>query len=209
MHLWVPGSVTLLTLDTDRKSLGAGVLDELKLFTLKLREPLTERVLDQISRLPSYNIQSLYHMKKLVDKLSELSAVNYHCCIKSCIAFTGPHTNLTACPCCKCPRYRSDGKSPRKVFRYIPLIPRLLAFYLNRELNKRMRYRTEGHPQAKQESGGRKTDIFDGTHYRSLLKKEVTVNRHHLGHKYLEDPRDISSCSPIFLNVKLTNWVPL
>ena len=41
--------MTLLTLDTDHKSLGAGVLDELKLFTLKLREPLTERVLDQIS----------------------------------------------------------------------------------------------------------------------------------------------------------------
>jgi hypothetical protein len=57
----------------DRESLGAGVLDELKLFALKLGEPLTERILEQISRLPSYNVQSLHHMKKLVDKLSELS----------------------------------------------------------------------------------------------------------------------------------------
>jgi len=108
---------------TDRESLGAGVSDELKLFKLKLGEPLTERVLEQISRLPSYNIQSLYHMKKLVDKLSELYAVDYHCCIKSCVAFTGPHANLTACPRCKSSRYRFDGKSPRKIFRYIPLIP--------------------------------------------------------------------------------------
>lgn len=177
---------------TDRESLGAGVSDELKLFKLKLGEPLTERVLEQISRLPSYNIQSLYHMKKLVDKLSELYAVDYHCCIKSCVAFTGPHANLTACPRCKSSRYRFDGKSPRKIFRYIPLIPRLLTFYLNRELNERMRYRAEGHPQAKQESGGQMTDIFDGTHYRSLLKKEVTVDGHRLGHKYFEDPRDIA-----------------
>ena len=176
----------------DRESLGAGVLDELKLFALKLGEPLTERILDQISRLASYNIQSLYHMKKLVDKLSELSAVDYHCCIKSCIAFTRPHTNLTACPRCESPRYCSDGKSPWKIFRYIPLIPRLLAFFLNREMNERMRYRAEGHPQAKEESGGRKTDIFDGTHYRGLLKREVTVNGHQLGHKYFEDPRDLA-----------------
>ena len=124
----------------DRESLGAGVLDELKLFALKLGEPLTERILDQISRLASYNIQSLYHMKKLVDKLSELSTVDYHCCVKSCIAFTGPHTNLTTCPRCESPRYRSDGKSPQKIFRYIPLIPRLLAFFLNREMNECMQY---------------------------------------------------------------------
>ena len=176
----------------DRESLGAGVLDELKLFALKLGEPITERVLDQISHLQSYNVQSLHHMKKLVEKLSELSAVDYHCCIKSCVAFTGPHTSLPACPRCKSPRYRSDGKSPQKVFQYIPLIPRLLTFFLNRELNERMRYRAEGHPQAKEESGGQKTDIFDGAHYRGLLKREVMVDGRRLGHKYFEDPRDIA-----------------
>ena len=100
----------------DHESLGAGVLDELKLFALKLGEPLTEHILDQISHLTSYNIQSLYHMKKLVDKLSKLSVVDYHCCVKSCIMFTGPHTNLTTCPCCESPCYRSDGKSPQKIF---------------------------------------------------------------------------------------------
>ena len=177
---------------TDRESLGASDLDELKLFALKLGQPLTEHIIDQISRLPSYNVQSLYHIKKLVDKLSKLSAVDYHCCIESCVAFTGPRAGLTACPLCKRPRYRSDGKTPQKVFRYIPLIPRLLTFYLNREVNERMRYRAEGHPQAKQESGGRKTDIFDGAHYRGLLKKEVVVDSHRLGHKYFEDPRDIA-----------------
>jgi len=177
---------------TDRESLGAGVLDELKLFALKLGEPVTERILEQISRLSSYNVQSLYHMKKLVDKLSELSATNYHCCTQSCVAFTGPHANLTTCPRCNRPRYHSDGTSPRKVFQYIPLIPRLLAFFLNRELNERMQYRTKGHPQAKRESGGHKTDIFDGTHYRGLLKREVTIKGHHLAHKYFEDPRNIA-----------------
>jgi len=32
--------------NTDRESLGAGVLDELKLFALKLGEPITERILE-------------------------------------------------------------------------------------------------------------------------------------------------------------------
>lgn len=177
---------------TDWESLGAGDLDELKLFALKLEQPLTECVIDQISRLPSYNLQLLHHIKKLVDKLSELSAVDYHCCVESCAAFTGPHAKLAVCPLCKRPCYRSDGKTPRKVFHYIPLIPQLLAFYLNRELNQRMRYRAEGHPLAKQESGGQKTDIFDGMHYRGLLKKKVTVDGHCFGHKYFKDPWDIA-----------------
>ena len=55
-----------------------------------------------------------------------------------------------------------------------------------------MWYRAKGHPQAKEESSGRKTDIFDGTHYCGLLKREVTVNGHQLGHKYFEDPRDLA-----------------
>ena len=55
-------------------------------------------------------------------------------------------------------------------------------------MNERMRYQAEGHPQAKEESGGHKTDIFDGTHYCGLLKWEVMVNGHQLGHKYFEDP---------------------
>ena len=169
-----------------------GDLDELRLFTLKLEQPLTEHVIDQISRLPSYNVQSLYHIKMLVDKLSKLSTVDYHCCVESCVTFTGPHAELAACPLCKRPHYRSDGKTPQKVFHYIPLIPRLLSFYLNYELNERMQYWAEGHPQAKQESGGWKTDIFDGVHYRGLLKKEVTIDSHCLGHKYFEDPRDIA-----------------
>lgn len=171
-----------------RESLGVGVLDELKLFALKLREPITERVLEQISRLSSYNVQSLHHMKRLVDRLSELNAVDYHCCVKSCIAFTGPHTSLTSCPRCDEPQYRSDGKCPRKVFRYLPLIPRLLAFFLNHELNECMNYRAEGHPKAKEDSGGLMTDVFDSSHYRGLLKRNVTIDGHCLGHKYFEDP---------------------
>jgi hypothetical protein len=59
-------------------------------------------------------------------------------------------------------------------------------------MNECMQYRAMGHPKAKEESGGYRTDIFDGAHYRGLLKQEVTVDGHQLGHKYFEDPRDIA-----------------
>ena len=59
-------------------------------------------------------------------------------------------------------------------------------------MNECMRYQAKGHPQAKEESSGHKTNIFDGTHYRGLLKREVMVNGHQLGHKYFEDPRDLA-----------------
>ena len=36
------------------------------------------------------------------------------------------------------------------------------------------------------------TDIFDGSHYHELLKKEVTINGHGVGHTYFSDDRDIA-----------------
>ena len=79
-----------------------------------------------------------------------------------------------------------------KTYRYIPLIPQLVAYFLNRELNERMRYHSDGHPRAKAGKGGCMTDVFDGSHYLGLLQKEVTINSHGLGHTYFSDPRDIA-----------------
>ena len=79
-----------------------------------------------------------------------------------------------------------------KTYRCIPLIPQLVAFFLNWELNERMRYRSDGHPKAKAGKDCQVTDVFDGSHYLGLVQKEVTINGHGLGHTYFSDPRDIA-----------------
>ena len=174
------------------EDLGADDFDLLRLFSLKINEPsVTDKLLMQIERLSKCDLDSLYRMKKRLEELSELMAESYDCCTKSCVAFTGPHTKLEACPRCRKPRYRRNGQ-PMKTYRYIPLIPQLVTFFLNRELNERMRYRSEGHSRAKAGKNECMTDVFDGSHYLGLLQKEVTINGHGLGHTYFSDPRDIA-----------------
>lgn len=164
----------------------------LRLFFLKINDTaVTDNLFMKIQRLSRCGYKTLYQMRKRLEELSELMAESYDCCIKSCVAFTGPHTKLKACPRCRKPRYRQNGR-PMKTYRYIPLIPRLFAFFLNRELNERMRYRSEGHPKSKAEGYSQVSDVFDGSHYRSLLEKEVTIDGHGLGHTYFSDQRDIA-----------------
>jgi uncharacterized paraquat-inducible protein A len=123
----------------------------LRLFSLKINNnSITDHLLMQIEVISKCNLDTLYQMKRRLEELSKLFVESYDCCIKSCIAFTGPHAKLRACPHCQKPCYCRNGQ-PMKTYQYIPLIPQLVAFFLNWELNERMHYRSEGHPKAKAE----------------------------------------------------------
>ena len=182
-----------IKLHTALDDLGMDDIDLLRLFSLKINDPsgVTDHLMAQIAEFSKCDLGSLHRMKKRLEELSELFTESYHCCSKSCVAFTGPYAKLKACPRCRQPRYRRNGE-PRKIYRYIPLIPQLVAFFLNRELNERMRYRSDEHPKVRVEKDGRMTDVFDGAHYRRLLETEVTVDGHGLGHTYFSDHRDIA-----------------
>ena len=191
-HVFNPWNRSHQHCDIAINDLGADDIDLLRLFSLQINDPsVTDKLLKQIAQLSRYEFESLYLMKKRLEELSELMAESYDCCVKSCVAFTGPYAGLKECPRCRKPRYRRNGK-PVKTYRYIPLIPQLVAYFLNRELNKRMRYRSDGHPNTEANKEGRMTDIFDGSHYRELLEKEVTINGHGVGHTYFSDDRDIA-----------------
>ena len=151
-----------------------GDFDLLRLFSLKIEDGITDHLLMRIQYISQCDLDTLHRMKKRLEELSELMAESYDCCVKSCVAFTGPHSQLKACPRCRKPRYRLNGQ-PMKVYRYIPIIPQLVAFFLNRELNERMRYRSEGHLKANADKQGHMTDVFDRSHYHGLLEKEVTI----------------------------------
>jgi hypothetical protein len=110
----------------------------------------------------------------------------YDCCPNSCCCYSGPHEHLRQCPYCNEPQYRADGK-PRKKFTYIPLIPCLTAFTSNQTMATKMKYRGHEHKHTPRRS----TDVFDGSHYRTLCKQQVEIDGKTLRHKYFDDVHDV------------------
>jgi hypothetical protein len=80
----------------------------------------------------------------------------------------------------------AEGR-PRKVFVYIPLIPRLVALFRHPHTATLMKYHDEySHtPQTYD-------DVFDGSVYLDLLGKRVVTDGKELPHTYFSDPRDIA-----------------
>jgi len=70
---------------------------------------------------------------KILERTSELSFEVYDCCVQSCVCFTGEFEDATSCPICDEPRYDLRKKA-RNRFRYIPIIPRLQAMFMNPEM---------------------------------------------------------------------------
>jgi hypothetical protein len=74
--------------------------------------------------LPSY-----YRTKCLVADLTGIESVVHHMCINSCLAYTGPFSELETCPLCSEPQYdqfklQSSGgsaKIPQQEFHTIPI----------------------------------------------------------------------------------------
>ncbi|KAM5530025.1 hypothetical protein V8D89_016307, partial [Ganoderma adspersum] len=137
---------------------------------------------------PDSKVSSWKTTQAHVARLSRFQPQAYHCCINSCCAFTGPHASLSTCPYCSEPRYNSSDK-PRKLFIYLPIIPRLQAFLHSKPMATEMTYRAK--EQAKHTPGVIR-DITDSENYRTLFNKHVTVDGKQLRHKYFEDGCDVT-----------------
>ncbi|KAL1740479.1 hypothetical protein HDZ31DRAFT_47431, partial [Schizophyllum fasciatum] len=137
--------------------------------------------------IPSYKV-----VKARAAQLSNFEPVAYDCCINSCCCFTGPHKDKTTCPFCHQQRFDSD-KQPRRHYFYLPLIPRLLAYYTNVDMIDRMRYRSDF--DSRRDQGGEDDaldDVMDGSHYRTLRKSHVVINRERCKHKFFSDLHDVA-----------------
>jgi hypothetical protein len=94
---------------------------------------------------------------------------------------------LQQCPKCKADCYKADGTTPQAYFEYLPIIPRLWAMVANFTYAEKMQYQSNHvHNPTKV------TDIFDGTHYTSLLGKFVTIGDEELPTWFFSDPQDIA-----------------
>lgn len=78
--------------------------------------------------LPSSYEKALEKIKQFLVPIQK-----YHCCVNDCILFRnckdGKFEDMECCPKCMEPRFQSHSKIPRKVFKYVPLGPRLKRMF--------------------------------------------------------------------------------
>ena len=131
-------------------------------------------------------ISSLYVITHKLAIISGIDPVYYDCCPNSCVAYTGQYKDDDQCPLCNEPRY-NQHRQPRRVFCYVPLIPRLQKFFTNPiiidELSYRHKYKRKS---------GYVSDVFDAEHYQNLKNTPVTIDDTRLGHYYFSGEDDIA-----------------
>jgi Transposase family tnp2 len=162
----------------------------LRAFALKVESHMTDKTFARLPcAFPESQVPSIDIAKSRVQFLSGVKPVRYHCCVNSCCCFVGPHAHRDNCPYCREPRYYpGSNKEPRKTFAYLPVIPRLIGMCANADKMEEMGYRANEHVHIP----GRTTDVFDSTHFRSLLGKRVVINGHEAPYTYFSDSRDIA-----------------
>ncbi|KAJ7083126.1 hypothetical protein B0H15DRAFT_749862, partial [Mycena belliarum] len=161
--------------------------DNIRAFKLKLVSRMPRTAYNQMVYAFNHkmDLSSEWVMLHRIAILSCIEPVWYHCCIQSCAAFTGAFSDLAECPYCDEPRLSPTGK-PRRMFCYLPLIPRLQGLFLNPKMIDRLLYR---HNYT--HVPGSISDVFDGEHYRNLRKQNVVVDGKTLPHKYFSGQFDI------------------
>ena len=144
-------------------------------------------------------ISSLYVISHRLAILSKITPQWYDCCVNSCVAYIGDHEEFKQCPECSQPRWISGSQSPRRMFCYIPLIPRFQNFFTHTKSRQEILYR---HNYKSIDNSI--SDVFDGQHYKNLCNTWVTVDGKQLAHKFFSDKRDIafSTCLDSYLLYK-------
>ena len=165
-------------------------LNILRPFRMKIRNNLTDSTYHEMFyNFSNAGMENLAKTRSHVRALSRFEPVKFACCINSCICYAGPYADLDECPKCETSRLTESGQ-PRRIFSYMPIIPRLRALMSNRTYATLLQYRADEHE--KTHRPGTITDIFDGLHYRSLLEERVVVGDRTYPHNYFSDHRDIA-----------------
>lgn len=159
----------------------------LRAFAWKVETGVTEDAFSKAHyAFPSACPPTWDQAKSLATRLAALNAVLYDCCINSCQLFVGLYAAEERCTECHEPRYSIQQK-PRKQFMYIPLIPRLEAYFSNPSVIAELRYRAEfAHDPSIIK------DVFDCDLYRNLLLRNVKLDNKTYARRYFEDERDFA-----------------
>ncbi|KAJ7893696.1 hypothetical protein B0H14DRAFT_3427345 [Mycena olivaceomarginata] len=88
--------------------------------------------------------------------------------------------------CIDSPRYSPSGKA-RRMFCYLPIIPRLQGFFQNPNSIQQLLYHANY-----VHIDGEISDVFDCEHYRSLRDQNVVLDGNVLDHKYFSGKYDVA-----------------
>jgi hypothetical protein len=134
-------------------------------------------------RHPDDDILSYERIRKKVAEMSGVHPITHHMCINTCIAYTGPYSDLDKCPLCAESRYekrcvgRKTVNIARQEFHTIPIGPLLQAFWRTSEGAQRMRHRsqrTETILAEMRANGGRLSvydDFYHGQDYLDAVQR--------------------------------------
>lgn len=121
-----------------------------------------------------------------MEVLSGIKPLLFDMCRDSCCLFAGPFASKSECPSCGALRFLDNGK-PFMQFSYLPITPRIQAWFQSQPMIERLMYRsTHVH------TPGQISDIFDGTNYQGMLGSDILLDGERLPHQFFSDPRDIA-----------------
>ncbi|CDO75597.1 hypothetical protein BN946_scf184858.g37 [Trametes cinnabarina] len=123
-------------------------------------------------------------IKRKITEVTGVDAMRTAMCVNSCVAYTGPFSELDSCPLCLEPRYDAyhlarSQKVPRRTFLTFPLGPQIQAMYASPETAQLMHHRSnrtrEIRDQLTQDPDalGSIDDIYRGSDY----LREVELGR--------------------------------
>ncbi|KAH9929851.1 uncharacterized protein BXZ73DRAFT_12835, partial [Epithele typhae] len=160
----------------------------LRIFAYQIKHQLSEEALQGIPEafnIPE-DVPSLKALRSRMGALSGLKPEKYDCCIDSCLAYTGTNSDLTSCPYCKEDRHDKYG-NPRQQYTHIPITPRLLALFQNKEISERMDYREDY-----ESTPGVVRDIQDSDQYKNLKGKPIIIDGESVGANFFDSRTDIA-----------------
>ena len=94
----------------------------------------------ELKHNPADPMLSFDQVKRRIQWLSGVVPLEHDMCTNSCVAYTGPYSNLENCPRCAELRYIAGSTKPRKQFSTIPIGPMIQAFYSSSTISKQMHY---------------------------------------------------------------------
>lgn len=113
-------------------------------------------------------------VRRLESRLQRLTGIKpqfIHCCVNSCIAYTGGYADASKCPHCKEDRYIAGISRARKQFAFIPLVDRLKLQYRNVSRARILSSYRDGFTQ--DDSRTKCRDVFDGKLYHEFHRAEL------------------------------------
>ena len=92
-------------------------------------------------RHPEEKIPSFDQIRRIVAEITGVVPIVHHMCANSCIAFTGPFSELDKCPYCGEDRYDSKTNVAKQELHTIPLGPQLQSLFRDPKGAESMSYR--------------------------------------------------------------------